>query len=177
MKPSASSDAALLSRRPPSRLRLFACMMYEAVLLFGVVFFADYIFDTLTQSRSGLTLLGTRQAVLFVAIGLYFVLCWRKHGQTLPMKTWNIRLVSRQGAGPALGKLVLRYVLCWPMPLLGAYLVYLASNALGWPSITLFIVFTPFLNFVYSWFDRDGLMLHDRLAGTRLVDLSPAAIQ
>ncbi|AFK63144.1 hypothetical protein TKWG_15845 [Advenella kashmirensis WT001] len=85
-----------MSRRSPSRLRLFACMMYEAVLLFGVVFFADYIFDTLTQSRSGLTLLGTRQAVLFVAIGLYFVLCWRKHGQTLPMKTWNIRLVSRQ---------------------------------------------------------------------------------
>lgn len=91
----------------------------------------------------------------------------------------NLEYQARQppSARPSLGKLVLRYALCWPIPLLGAYLVYLASNALGWPSITLFIVFTPFLNFVYSWFDRDGLMLHDRLAGTRLVDLSPAAIQ
>ncbi len=161
----------------PSRLRLFACMMYEAVLLFGVVFFTDYIFDTLTQSRSGLTLLGPRQIVLFVAIGLYFVLCWRKHGQTLPMKTWNIRLTDRSGNKPAFGKLLLRYLLCWPIPLLGAYVVYLVSRSLGWPSVTMFIVVTPFLNFVYSWFDRDGLMLHDRLAGTRLVDLSRTTIQ
>ena len=176
MNSSAPSDATRLSRRP-SRLRLFACMMYEAVLLFGVVFFTDYIFDTLTQSRSGLMLLGPRQAVLFLAIGLYFVLCWRKHGQTLPMKTWNIRLVDRQGGKPTWGQLVLRYFLCWPIPLAGAYLVYVISASLGWPSVTMFIVVTPFLNFVYSWFDRNGLMLHDRLAGTRLVDLSPAAIQ
>ena len=31
----------------PNRLRRFACMMYEAVLLFGVVFLAGYLMDTL----------------------------------------------------------------------------------------------------------------------------------
>ena len=35
----------------PNRLRRFACMMYEAVLLFGVVFLAGYLLDTLTQSK------------------------------------------------------------------------------------------------------------------------------
>src|SRR5690606_42131994 len=58
----------------PSRLRRFACMMYEAVLLFGVVFLAGYLFDTLTQSKHALMLRHARQAWLFLAIGAYFVL-------------------------------------------------------------------------------------------------------
>ena len=69
----------------PNRLRRFACMMYEAVLLFGVVFLAGYLLDTLTQSKNALELRGARQAWLFTAIGAYFVLCWRRRGQTLPM--------------------------------------------------------------------------------------------
>ena len=41
----------------PNRLRRFACMMYEAVLLFGVVFLAGYLLDTLTPvSYTHLTL-------------------------------------------------------------------------------------------------------------------------
>src|SRR5690606_22650909 len=122
-------DALLFT--PPSRWRRFACMMYEGVLLFGVVFLASYLFDTLTQSRSGLMFRHGRQAILFAAIGVYFVLSWRKRGQTLPMKTWNIRLVAADGQVPALGRLVLRYVLIWPIPLLAALLVLLASRATG----------------------------------------------
>src|SRR5690606_24749749 len=49
----------------PSRWRRFASMMYEGVLLFAVVFLAGYLFDTLTQSRSGLTLRTLRQIALF----------------------------------------------------------------------------------------------------------------
>lgn len=52
----------------PSRLRRFACMMYEGVLLFGVVFLAGYLFDTLTQSRHALALRHTRQAWLFLVM-------------------------------------------------------------------------------------------------------------
>src|SRR3546814_9891763 len=40
----------------PSLWRRFASMMYEGILLFGVIFLASYLFDTLTQSRSGMTL-------------------------------------------------------------------------------------------------------------------------
>lgn len=49
----------------PNRLRRFACMMYEGVLLFGVVFLAGYAFDTLTQSRDAMMLRHIRQLVLF----------------------------------------------------------------------------------------------------------------
>jgi uncharacterized RDD family membrane protein YckC len=154
----------------PSRLRRFACMMYEAILLFGVVFVAGYLFDTLTQSRHALTLRHTRQALIFLAIGVYFILCWRRSGQTLPMKTWNIRLVDRDGHPPATSRLMLRYLLAWPLPLAAAGLVWLASKATGWSSTDLFVVAAPFAIFIGSWFDQDGQFLHDRLLGTRLVD-------
>jgi len=157
----------------PSRLRRFACMMYEGVLLFGVVFLAGYLFDTLTQSRHALALRHTRQAWLFLAIGVYFVLCWRGRGQTLPMKTWNIRLVDRDGAPPSVARLALRYVLAWPPVLVAASLVWAASALTGWRSVDMFIVAAPFAIFVWSWLDPDGQFLHDRLLGTRLRNAPP----
>src|SRR3546814_21084804 len=100
-----------------TRWRRFACMMYEGVLLFGVIFVASYLFDTLTQSRNALMLRHGRQAILFIAIGVYFFMCWRKRGQTLPMTTWNIRLVDRGGRVPAQGRVVLPFVRPCPIPL------------------------------------------------------------
>ncbi len=157
----------------PSRLRRFAAMMYEGVLLFGIVFAAGYLFDTLTESHDGSMFRHVRQLLLFIAIGLYFLLCWRG-GQTLPMKTWDIQLVDRDGGRPSIGKLLLRYLLLWPLPLLAALLVQGASMLTGYTSTDLLIVFAPFSIFIWTWFDKDGQFLHDRLAGTRLADLKTA---
>ncbi|PLC53795.1 RDD family protein [Pollutimonas nitritireducens] len=157
-----------------SRLRRFACMMYEAVLLFGVIFLASYLFDTLTQSRDALMLRHGRQAIVFLAVGVYFIMCWRKRGQTLPMKTWNIRLIDRNGLSPTLGRLIVRYVLLWPLPLLASLLVLLASRMTGYSSTDLLIVFAPFSIFVWTWFDPEQQFLHDRLLGTRLIDVQKA---
>ncbi|CAM5197753.1 Putative RDD family membrane protein YckC OS=Castellaniella defragrans OX=75697 GN=HNR28_003091 PE=4 SV=1 [Castellaniella defragrans] len=155
----------------PARLRRFACMMYEGVLLFGVVFVADYLFDTLTQSRSGLMLRHSREIFLFLAIGVYFVLCWRRGGQTLPMKTWNIRLTDR-GGNPLRGtRLVLRYLLIWPLPLLTLLLVRSMAHALSWPPFNTLFILAPFSNFLWTWLDPQGQFLHDRLLGTELHDL------
>jgi len=163
-----SVNSPLATPSTPNRLRRFACMMYEAVLLFGVVFLAGYLFDTLTQSRHALVLRHLRQAWLFVAIGLYFVMCWRQGGQTLPMKVWHIRLVDRHGRPPPLRYLLLRYLLMWPLVLLGAALVWTLSQATGWPAADLLIVAAPFAVFVWSWIDAEGQFLHDRILGTRL---------
>jgi uncharacterized RDD family membrane protein YckC len=150
-------------------------MMYEAVLLFGVVFVAGYLFDTLTQSRNALMLRHARQLWLFAAVGCYFVLCWRRAGQTLPMKTWHIRLVDRHGAPPSLLRLLLRYALAWVLPLAAAMLIWGIESLSGWPATSMFIVAAPFAIFLGSWLTPDGQFLHDRWAGTRLVNVTPAA--
>ncbi len=153
----------------PPRARRFASMMYEGVLLFAVVFIAGYDFDTLTQSKHGLTLRHTRQVWLFLAIGMYFLLCWRLGGQTLPMKAWNIRLVSVRGDRPTYPQLLIRYVCMWLVPLIGAAAVWGASEVVQWPSILMLIVLAPFTVFVPTWLTPNGQFWHDRLAGTRLV--------
>src|SRR5690625_2045489 len=97
----------------PSRLRLFACMVYEGMLLFGLVFLAGFLFDIATDSRHALKLRAARQAFLFIIISIYFLSAWRKNGQTLAMKTWHIRLLSATGARPTVGRPVRRNVLTW----------------------------------------------------------------
>jgi uncharacterized RDD family membrane protein YckC len=159
----------------PPRLRRFACMMYEGVLLFGVVFVAGYLFDTLTQSRSGLMLRHARQVFLFLVIGVYFLACWRRGGQTLPMKTWNIRLTDRGGRTLQGSRMLVRYLLLWPLPLLTALAISALSHASGWASFDLLIVCAPFSIFLWTWFDPQGQFLHDRLLGTELHDLRAGA--
>tara|TARA_R100000455_G_C6165565_1_gene49082 strand:- start:104 stop:544 length:441 start_codon:yes stop_codon:yes gene_type:complete len=146
-------------------------MMYEGVLLFAVVFLASYLFDTLTQSRSGLMFRHERQVALFIAIGIYFVLSWKYKGQTLPMKTWNIRLIDKNGQPPTVGRLILRYILIWPIPLIAIVLIQGLSHLTGYPSTDLLIVFAPFTLFIWTWFDRERQFLHDRILGTRLISV------
>ena len=173
-KPTQAPAQIGLSDLRPSRSRLFASMMYEGVLLFAVTFLAGYLFDTLTQSRHGLVLRGTRQIWLFFAIGAYFFICWRRNGQTLPMKAWHIRLQSTKGGALTWPQMLARYALMWPIPLAGSALIWAAATLSGWPAFLMFIVATPFLVFLPTWFTQNGQFLHDRLAGTRLISVQPS---
>jgi uncharacterized RDD family membrane protein YckC len=155
----------------PTRAKRFASMMYEVVLLFAVVFTAGYIFDTLTESRHALMFRGARQVSLFCAMGFYFLICWYRSGQTLPMKAWHIKLVRADGGRPRAWQLILRYILCWPLPLLGAAFIQVLSVSTGWASFDMLIVATPFLIFIPTWFVSDGQFLHDRWARTALVNV------
>lgn len=157
----------------PPRSRRFACMMYEGVLLFGVVFLAGYLFDTLTQSKHALTLRHARQVVLFAAIGIYFFLCWKRSGQTLPMKAWDMRLVGADGLRPGTGRLLMRYVLMWVLPLVAALGVWGLSILTGWSSVDLLIVAAPFANFIPTFWTPGGQFAHDLVSGTRLIHVPP----
>lgn len=173
-KPTQDPQGSQPTALTPSRGRRFASMMYEGVLLFAVTFLAGYLFDTLTQSRHGLALRGTRQIWLFTAIGIYFLICWRRNGQTLPMKAWHIRLQSVSGGSLTWQQMLTRYALMWPIPLAGTALIWAAATWSGWPAFLMFIVITPFLVFVPTWFTQDEQFLHDRLAGTRLLSVQPS---
>lgn len=129
----------------PSIKRRLICMAYEAVLLAGVAFFAGLLFLGVGgTSQSGWTR-HAFQFYMFLVIGLYFIASWRRGGQTLPMKTWKLRLVGANGARITLRQAMLRYVCAWPCLLLGG------------------------VGILYASFDRHGQFLHDRLAGTSIV--------
>ncbi|MGZ3237424.1 MAG: RDD family protein, partial [Burkholderiaceae bacterium] len=78
-------------------------MLYEAMLLFGVLFISAWLFSTLLQQRNALYLRHALQYWLFLVVGVYFVWFWTHSGQTLAMKTWRIRLVTKNGEPVKIG--------------------------------------------------------------------------
>ncbi len=79
------------------------------------------------------------------ALAAYFVYCWSHSGQTLPMKTWRLRLVLASGDALTGRDAWRRFVFAVPC---------VAACGVG---------------YVWALFDRDRQFLHDRLAGTRII--------
>jgi uncharacterized RDD family membrane protein YckC len=156
----------------PPIWRRMACWLYEGMLMFGVVFISGYLFSTLSQTRNAMDNRNALQAFLFVVFGIYFVWFWAK-GQTLAMKTWNIRLVDSSGAAVTQSRALGRYVLSWVwfLPPLGA--IALAPEKLSGPESAMII-----MGWVACWatlcrFRLDRQFWHDVWAGTRLVSSAP----
>lgn len=150
------------------RLRL-AALVYEATLLFGVVFAASYVLIAATGWTYPLPAARrwTLQAVVFVVVGLYFVYCWTHGGQTLALKAWRLRVARADGSPVRLGQAIVRYLLAWHLFLPGLI------------SIVLFPA-TPWLNLAALVLGMLGMLalvnldpqrqaVHDRLLGTRLL--------
>ena len=154
----------------PTAWRRMACWLYEGMLLFGVLFIADYLFDALSQSRHALTLRPLRMGFLFVVLGIYFTWFWHK-GQTLAMKTWHIRVVDAQGRALTQPRALARYVLSWLWVLPPLALTY----ALGLGGRDLAVLFPGWVVFyaLLSRLHTQRQFLHDALAGTRLVHHLP----
>ena len=156
----------------PGLTRRMACWFYEGMLLFAVLFVAGWLFSTLGQMRDAMD---TRrlllQAFLFVVFGIYFAWFW-SHGQTLAMKTWNIRVVDLRGRRLSQPRALWRY-LCswlWVLPPLAVMAPFKLSGAgiavllLGWVAVWA----------VASRLHPQQQFWHDALAGTRLVEAGPS---
>lgn len=141
-------------------------MMYEGMLIFGVVFVAAYLFGSLTQTRHALENRSALQAFLFVVLGVYFVWFWSK-GQSLAMKTWHIRVLDSQGLPLSQYRALLRYMLSWVwfVPSLAAISPFKLTGLeslvvmLGWMAVWA----------ISSRFHPRRQFWHDALAGTQLV--------
>ena len=138
--------------------------------MFGVVFIAGYLFGTLSQTRNAMDNRHALQAFVFVVFGIYFVWFWAK-GQTLAMKTWDIRVVDLQGKSITQKHALLRYALSW--------LWFLPPLIVGWVlglSATQSAILT--LGWVVVWamlarFHPQKQFWHDAWAGTQLITWKP----
>lgn len=135
---------------------------YEAVTLFGVVFFFAYAFSALTrfQAAPG-PMRWAFQGFLFAVLAAYFGYFWSAGRRTLAMKTLGLRLTNGEGypIGPL--RAVARYglVVLWFVACLGAAqwlhpvaALLLLSLPLGWTLV-----------------DYRSRALYDVALGTRLI--------
>ena len=129
----------------PSLIKLGACFIYDALAVVALCFVSALVVIILIGDASYGLKRYLLQVVLWLAIGVYFVWCWKKTGQTLAMKTWQLKLVSKDGQLLPLNLAMARYVLS-----------------------TLSLVLFG-LGFLWAMVDRDHLYLHDRLLNTHII--------
>lgn len=128
----------------PGIARRLASAVYEALLVFALVLVATFPFLALVGDATQ----GWRRHLLqlwVLGVGAaYFTWFWTHGGQTLPMKTWRLRLERAEGGPVGVPRALHRYLLA----VLGTF-----AGGLG---------------FLWAFVDRDRQFLHDRLAGTAI---------
>ncbi len=174
--PAAAGSLPVSDLTAPPVARRMAAWLYEGILLFGVVFMADYLFSSLSQTRNALDNRVPQMAFIFIVLGMYFTWFWSR-GQTLAMKTWNIRVVDAAGRPLTQARAALRYVLSWlwvlPPLALSAPFRPLRTAGEAWLFFACFIGWIVLWALFTRWQPR-GQFWHDVLAGTRLIHWKPA---
>jgi uncharacterized RDD family membrane protein YckC len=160
-------------RAAASIARRLAAMVYEGLVVAAILLLAGFPFAGAATARleDGLTR-HLFQAYLFLVLGLYFVWCWRRGGQTLPMKAWKLRVVDAHGQPLATTRATLRYALA---------ALALGSSAVGTivllrhpRELAAWLALAPgVVTLLWSAVDRDRQFLHDRLAGTKIIASEP----
>lgn len=126
--------------------RRLLSLIYETLLLIAIVLLAGGIAAAIAQTINPENARLYTQLIVFPASAVYFAWHWSRDGQTLPMKTWRLRLVTVNGNRVAMPRALLRAVL--------ATLGYLLLGT----------------TVLWAFVDGDRQFLHDRLAGTRLIN-------
>jgi len=136
----------MTAHKPPGIGRRLASMLYETLLLLGVLsvtfILPHVLLGVLASRNAGPELV---QVHFFLVLLIYFVWFWLNGGQTLAMKTWKLRIIGTGGTPLRPLQAVLRYLAAWPS-------IFLLGIGLLWALV-----------------DRDRQFLHDRIAGTRVI--------
>jgi uncharacterized RDD family membrane protein YckC len=125
--------------------RRLLSLVYESLILIALLLIGALPVVILTRTWDHAAARTALQIWLFALCGIYYVRQWTGYGQTLPMKTWKLRLLIRDGSSVTTSRAVLRYLIA-----------VAGTLPLG-------------LGFLWALVDRDRYFLHDRLAGTRIV--------
>ena len=133
----------------PGLARRLAALVYDALLLFAVLFAATAPVLLLTGGRAvGPNNLAFTAYLLAVSYA-YLGWCWTKGGQTLGMRAWKMRVRTREGTRLGWVRSLGRFA---------AALVSIGAAGAG---------------LLWVAFDRDRMSLHDRLSGTVLEMVFP----
>jgi len=156
------------------RARRFAGVAYEALLVTALLLVVNFFLLPFVSpgvpGRSALTLpdLPGRVIVfcaLFASAAAYFVWSWTGGRRTLAQKTWRLRVVARDGAALDYRRAFVRYLAVWIGPGL-ALATYVVAKPYGLGGIAL----VPLaFDYLAAFVDPERQFLHDRIAGTRIV--------
>ncbi|MBC8056726.1 MAG: RDD family protein [Rhizobiales bacterium] len=169
----ASGAGALMA---PSLKRRMASFVYEGLLLFGIGLIPGVIgalFVALTGHQHPLQSDTALRVITLTIYAVYFGWFWSKRGQTLPMQTWHIKVVTAVGGPVSQPRALLRFIAAcaWfaPAALIASLNDWTRWQGLG--AIAVGVLAYALLALLHP----QRQFWHDALCGTRLIDARPGA--
>jgi uncharacterized RDD family membrane protein YckC len=152
---------------PAPAWRRFAAIVYDVLAVVAIVMVVGLIAQMATGGQvadaKGHIVAWWYQPLQALVVGAYFFFSWTRGGQTLGMRPWKIRVVSRDGAAVGVGQGLVRLVVAGlPVLLLMLYGVVALQVALLAPLVGWAVILLP------SFFDGRNRGLHDMVAGTEV---------
>jgi uncharacterized RDD family membrane protein YckC len=158
----------------PSLTRRMACFVYEGMILFGIGLIPGAIgalFVALTGHQHPLQSDAALRVITFTIYAVYFTWFWSVRGQTLPMQTWHIRVVTAQGQPLTQPRALMRFLAscAWfaPAAVLASVNGWTRWQGLG--AIAVGVIAYALLTLLHP----QRQFWHDALCGTRLIDDRP----
>lgn len=159
--------------RVPGLARRLAALLYDLILLFGMLLLAATLVIVPASALSGTAVwLAGWHLVLFqlylIAVGYgFFAYFWVHGGQTLGMRAWRLRLQQRGGGTIHWRQALLRFLSggLWLIPMIAIHQI--VKPGVGW-SLGIGLA---------AWWLLLALRLPDRWSATELVVLPKAAHQ
>ncbi|MEO8847451.1 MAG: RDD family protein [Casimicrobiaceae bacterium] len=156
--------------------RRLGAAIYEWLLLTALAFVTQFALLPLASpgragAASALSVppVGVRTflfCVQFAVFALYLCWFWTRGRRTLAQKTWGLRLTTAAGESLQGKAALLRYFALWAGPAL-ALVAWMPLAAIGHGGYAALLLA---FNFLWAFGDRRRLFLHDRIAGTRVID-------
>lgn len=156
--------------KAPKLWRRMACFLYEGMMLFGLGLIPGAVGALLKSTfdisdapwiESGLRVL------TFAVYASYFTWCWSRRGQTLPMQTWHIQVVTLKGQLLTQKQAFLRFLACW-IWIAPSAIICLLGGFTRWQAIACVLVgFTVYASL--SYLHPRKQFWHDAWCGTQLI--------
>lgn len=153
---------------PTPLLRRAASIIYDALLLSGVLLFASVPIVAIFQLEYGTPLYPLFILYLYLLSLIYFCWFWTHGGQTLGMKSWRLKLARVDGNAVQWRDAIIRFLLATGWLLLlsmaGQFQAWINPSVLGfvfWAALVL--VITGTLG------SREKRSYYDYLTSTRLI--------
>ena len=167
-------SAAALAGATPSLKRRMASFVYEGLLLFGIGLIPGAIgalFVALTGPQHPLQSDAALRGITLLIYAVYFSWFWSVRGQTLPMQTWHIRVVTAQGEPLSQPRALMRFVAscAWFAPAAALAAVNHWTRWQGLAAVGVGVVAYALLTLLHP----QRQFWHDALCGTRLINAEP----
>lgn len=158
----------------PSIKRRLLSMVYDSLLLLAVEIFAVALYTLVTFNLHSALLDMGRSVVVVATAGWYFIHAWTGSGHTLAMKTWRIKIVMVGLPTVPRTVAIKRFVMAWGFvapALLLIHFTHLMTTRAGTTTALWILLANIAAWSMTALLDKDRQFLHDRLAGTRLIEL------